>query len=599
MYAGDPRAPVDAWSIVDRLPRALTDAERASVRDGCYDLLLMLSQAADAAECLRILDRAARLRPETTAAYHLRRANCLERAGDAAGRDRERRAAAAIKPATALDYFLQGRELASRREFARAIRSLDRALELDPAQTSAHLVLAFCDLNVQPNRLGEARASLTACIRSHPDLVGLYLLRALVSGEQGIQSDGQAAAESFDAAEADYRRALERKPDDDVRYVLLANRGMMRLRSGRLDEAVIDLNAAIGVDPARYHAHTTLGQVLQRQGRLEEAAASFGRAIACRPSPDVLAGLHRTRALLRAAGDRLTEAQRTAALADFAESIRLEPDPALRAGDHVWRARLFFRANQSTEALAACDSALELVPHDPEAHRVRVAALMELKRYDEVLAAADAYLARGKPIAEVIEIRGLARRARKDHAGAIADFNRALELVPAAERGRRVGLLNLRGWAYQYADAPRLALADFEESLRLKPSQAEAHGGRGLARIRLGRWRDAVADAEAAVRHVQQAGASETSEEARDLQVQALFNAARIHALAVEFAAQEVSRQGARAVALYRGYRSRARELLGEALARTPDPARRAEMLADPALRPLQLGPIRSTDNSR
>ena len=302
----------------------------------------------DAAEGLRFLDRAARLRPEMTAAYHLRRADCLERAGDPAGRDLERRAAEAVKPATALDYFLQGRELASRRKFTPAIRSLDRALEIDPAQTSAHLVLAFCDLNVQPNRPGEARASLTACIRSHPDLVGLYLLRALVSGEEGIQSNGQAAAESFDAAEADYRRALERKPDDDVRYVLLANRGMMRLRSGRLDEAVIDLNAAIGVDPDQYHAHTTLGQVLQRQGRLDEAAVSFGRAIACRavagraggsPSDPGLAP-GRGRASHSGAADR----RRSRTLPSRSAWNRT---PRQRAGDHVWRARLFFRANQS------------------------------------------------------------------------------------------------------------------------------------------------------------------------------------------------------------------------------------------------------------
>src|SRR5262249_43971462 len=154
----------------------------------------------------------------------------------------------------------------------------------------------------------------------------------------------------------------------------------------------------------------------------------------------------------------------------------------------------------------------------PEAHRVRISSLMELKRYDEVLAAADAYLAAGRPIVEIIEIRGLARVARKDHAGAIEDFSRALELVPAADKARRSRLLNERGWAHQYADAARLALADFEESLRLESEQAEARGGRGLARIVLGQWREAVADAEAAVRQAE--GPGSTHDEARDSQVQ-------------------------------------------------------------------------------
>ena len=64
---------------------------------------------------------------------------------------------------------------------------------------------------------------------------------------------------------------------------------------------------------------------------------------------------------------------------------------------------------------------------------------MELKRYDAVLASADAYLARGKPIAEILEIRGLAHQGRGNHTAAIADFNRALDLTPAAEPVERAG----------------------------------------------------------------------------------------------------------------------------------------------------------------
>ena len=216
---------------------------------------------------------------------------------------------------------------------------------------------------------------------------------------------------------------------------------------------------------------------------------------------------------------------------------------------------------------------------------------MELKRYEEVLASADVYLAGGKPSAEIFEIRGLARVARRDYTAAIADFNRALELKPESGPAQRSRLLNLRGWAYQFADAPRLALADFEESLRLESNQSDAHGGRGLASIRLGQWRPAVSDAEAAVRLAR--AVQPTTEDDRQAQGQALFNAARIYALAVTFAAQEVSRQGERGVVLYRSYRSRALELLEEALKQVPDPVRREEILNDPALRPLRRVPSR------
>jgi hypothetical protein len=154
--------------------------------------------------------------------------------------------------------------------------------------------------------------------------------------------------------------------------------------------------------------------------------------------------------------------------------------------------------------------------------------------------------------------------------------------------------LNRRGWAYQYADAPRLAVADFEESLRLEPDQADAYGGRGLARIRLGDWRAAVADAEAGIRQGQRASAGSTEEEERDRQVQTLFNAVRIYAQAVEYTVRDVRSGGERSVTLYRSYRTRAQDLLAEMLKLVPDPERREEILADPALRTLRPGPSRS-----
>ena len=101
-----------------------------------------------------------------------------------------------------------------------------------------------------------------------------------------------------------------------------------------------------------------------------------------------------------------------------------------------------------------------------------------------------------------------------------------------------------------------------------------------------------MTDAEAAVR-LASAVAPRTEDE-RQAKAQALFNAARIYALAVEFAAQDVSRQGERAVALYRNYRSRALDLLDEALKHVPDQDDRDAILNDPALRSLRRGSSRS-----
>ncbi len=188
VYARDPRAAAEDWMIADSLPEVLSAGEKTRVADGCYDLLFLLSQTTEPASGLKILDRAARLRPEPTAAYHLRRADCLARAGDIAGQQREEALAARRPVATALDHFLIGREHLAKHEWSEAISSLEMSMRLDPEQIAAQLLLAIGDYNAQPKRLREARDNLSACLRRHPDLIELYLLRARVQGEEGNQA---------------------------------------------------------------------------------------------------------------------------------------------------------------------------------------------------------------------------------------------------------------------------------------------------------------------------------------------------------------------------------------------------------------------------
>ena len=157
---------------------------------------------------------------------------------------------------TALDYFLRVANLpftgSSTTRFVRSILPWSSIRD----QTSAHLLLAVCYLNMQPKRLSEAASSLDTCIRSNSDLAGLYLLRALVLGEEGNSQDRLSrdsaipaqttSDDAFEAAEADYRRAFGLPLKDDSRYVLLANRGLLRLQSDRFDEAVADLKRPSG-----------------------------------------------------------------------------------------------------------------------------------------------------------------------------------------------------------------------------------------------------------------------------------------------------------------------------------------------------------------
>ena len=352
VYAQDGRWTDDDWALAVKLPDSLTVAEKSTIVEGCYDLLLILSRAVEPAAGLKVLDRASRLRPEPTAAYHLRRSACLARLGDADGQAREEGLASRRPPVTALDHFLIGREQLIERRWDEAIDALEQALRLDSSLTAAHLLLAVCHYQVQPRRLAEALGSVNTCLRAHRDLIGLYLLRALIHGEQGNHLMGmirehpaeaptlrQKAALAFDSALADYRAALERRPNDELRYVLLVNRGGMYLQAGRAADSLADLEGAIRLNPGPYEAYATLGQLYQGQGRLEESSRAFAQAIERAPDPSKRAELHRTRARLRSGRRDATPEQRAAALGDLDEAIRLDPVNRSRDGRRPRRAR--------------------------------------------------------------------------------------------------------------------------------------------------------------------------------------------------------------------------------------------------------------------
>jgi len=554
----------EAWTLRP-LPASLTASEQDQIKGGCYELLLVLAGAVDRPdESVRLLERAARLRPPTMA-YLLRRAAYLAQAGDAAAAEQARRLADAAPPTTALDHFLLGQEQYKRREYATANRHLEQALQLQADHFWARCLSSICYLRLQQPTV--AKVSLTFCIEREPEYAWLYVWRGFASyqlaavageplknrplaGEKTFLDDAQY---NFEASLADYEHAmtlLEQKPDNELRWVLLVNRGALFVQHEDWDKAAADFEAATRVDDRRPEAYVGLARVYQRQHKPDEAFEQFSRAIALKPSS---APLYRGRAEVNLARDDLTQDERSRVLRDLEEAIRLEtPGKDVLALDHTRRASLLRAAGRTAEALSACDAALKVVPDYPEAHQLRIQVRLDLQQYDDVKRSCDALLARNKSWGAIYELRGLARIGSKDHAGAIEDFTQAIAISP-----RRALLFVRRAGLYLVSDAPKLALHDFDEAIRLDPSDGDAFGGRGAARVRLGQHREAVADAEKAL------GSSPPT-------ALGLYNAARIYARAATVASTEVRKKGQDTVSQVSRYLDRGTTLLRDAVKKLP-----------------------------
>jgi eukaryotic-like serine/threonine-protein kinase len=578
------------WILAD-LPASLDSVQQSKVREGCYELLMVLAgvlaeqDKAQVDDALRVLESAARLRPEQPRAYHLKKASLLEAKNDRAGAERERAEAALVAPKTAFDFYLIGNDEFKRHRYADAIDDFEMALRDRPDHFWARCLQAICF--IQTKRFDAAKSNLFSCLQAEPDSPWLYLLRGFACGQLGArdlnllksspgrESNLKKGAESeFDKAEEDYQAALEllkRTPDNDLSYTLLVNRGLVRFEQGHFNQAAADYLQAIDIkkDP---NAHANLAYVYQKQGKTDDAIAQIGLAIALKPD---WAALYRGRAQLMQDRPDSTPEHRAAALEDLKMAILKEKDDkSVLALDHTNRGKLLYLDERYAEALDETRLALEVGSENVEAPVLHIQVLLKLRKYDEVISACDKAIALGKKSAVIYELRGLARAARNDYAGAIQDYSRALEISPQDAR-----LLVHRGWAYVLFDSPKPALVDFDAAAKLDPADPDARNGRGMAHARLGDHRAAVADAREALR----LGKADS---------RVTYNAARIYAVAASAAAAEPGEKGRLGRPISSHYQDIAVQLIREALGQEP-PAKRAgfwqdAIEPDPALKAIK-----------
>jgi len=546
---------------------------------------------ARADEALHLLDRAAQL-GLSTPSFHERRAEFLQAMGEEARAKQEQEQAAALAPAHPVDHFLLGKTFYRAGNLEQARTHLQKVLEQQPDHFWASYCLAGCYLRMRPQRFERALAPLTACIHLKPTFVWSYLLRGLVNGE----------LRDFEAAFADLEAAEKLDRDDVARYGLWVNRAAVRVRQGMdheeraralrqrgqpgeagrevelaaacYDAAVPELGRAVALRPQQPQAYANLAEVHLLRGRGKEARPQLDQAIALAPS----ARLYRTRAGLHEKRAAYAEA-----LPDLEEAIRLaraEGRLLEVAGDQLQRGRILFRLEKYPEALGAFDEALAADPNRVKAHQLRGETLLELGRIAEAVAALDRYLEKGPPDAVASKARGLGRTKLGDYAGAVEDYTRALEIDRVEGKPADPVTLAYRGWAYLIQDAPKLALRDFDAALRLRGgNQADCYAGRGYARVQQGQWRDAVSDADAALK--------EEAPTARTL-----YLTARTYAQAAARVRTDPAQRDWRGEDLGRQYERQALHLLGRACAKTPAAERatfwKQYVEADPALRPIR-----------
>jgi tetratricopeptide (TPR) repeat protein len=410
------------WRQADAVRRLPADEqERLAAEAG--ELLLLLAGGEAPGEALRLnrlAEEAYGDRPPR--ALWAQRAALCRRLGrdDEAASCRSR--AEATTPRDGWDRHLLARELLAAGEEREAAAEVRQAVADDPTRAASWCLLGACVLDGAD---GDAVGPYTAAIALCSDHYGLYLDRGLAHLRRGDPR----------AAESDFRRALELRPDVALAH---QHRAHALEAQGRLAEALADLDRVVA---AGRTVRALLARARVREGLGDAAGAKADRAEALRTEPGDEEGLI-ARGVARAqAGDA------DGALGDFRRAVALNPRslPGLHNQAHV----LAEQRGQTAAAIAALDRVLEVQPRLAPAWGGRAVLHGRLGHAAEARLDARRMLALtpddGEALfqcAGALALAGAAERRRGDVAQAERDHEEALRLVTRAlRRGFGLALL--------------------------------------------------------------------------------------------------------------------------------------------------------------
>ena len=312
----------------------------------------------------------------------------------------------ALPPKMQAESLVMRGKLLSPTDPEKALADFNKAIELDP-EDPEHL-LARADFYNSQKKYDEAVADIDAVIAQRPEVAGSYLVKATLLREQ----------EKFDEALAALDKAAELAPAAPGIY---QQRGELYRMKGDFPQAIEQFTRVLNMQPGLVLPLIHRSEAYLNNKQYDEALADIESVIKANPELTVAHGL---------------KAQTLASMERFPEAIeelkKLTDDEEAQPEFQLQLALYHLFAKQPREAIAAYTELLEQDDDNFPALRGR----------------ADAYLNIG------------------EHANAVADFKKALEVEPTES-----GLLNNYAWVL--ATSPDDGVRDGKRAVELATKACE------------------------------------------------------------------------------------------------------------------------------
>jgi tetratricopeptide (TPR) repeat protein len=246
------------------------------------------------------------------------------------------------------------------------------------------------------------------------------------------------------------------------------------------DAALADYTRALALNPDYYEAYTNRGHTYYVMAEYDFALADYLHALSLEPNAaEVYYNLGIAEHALQ---------DYSAALAAYAAALDLDPQ---YVAAYNARGDTYYDMSLYRMALADYSQALKLNPKDAEILNSRGVTYAMMGDNEAALADFTAVVKLDPKSDKAYYNRGSVHYAERDYQAALADYNRALELLP-----NDAYTYNNRGNTYLALGKYDAAVADLTRALELDPELIQAYYYRGSAYRAMGRVDEARADLE-------------------------------------------------------------------------------------------------------
>ncbi|MDE0165840.1 MAG: tetratricopeptide repeat protein [Bryobacterales bacterium] len=179
------------------------------------------------------------------------------------------RKAVSLRPDLAGAHYLLGKIHEQDGESSRALAAYSRVVELEPGHFNARYRLSLMHMRHGDREEGRRQLDTYRSLKDNVDA-----RNAVLRGGDAFR------AGNYGAAEAQYREALERDPDNTQALYYL---GLIQKRKGQLTEAAESFHKALAVQPDLAVARANLGLTLAGLGQADQARIHLRQAMGAGP----------------------------------------------------------------------------------------------------------------------------------------------------------------------------------------------------------------------------------------------------------------------------------------------------------------------------